>query len=270
MKDQLETLIGAERSGRSESYARRLREVRDEYTRRGALGYGRFPVDLDLVAGEELELRAQRYIEIVERSATRTAWVWSADSAREIAELLAAELSRDWTQIQEKERAFSAAHEIQIVALNAALERARVRLDAGLQLRVQAQVRTAVPLLERLSAPRYEATRRLWERARLAFPRPSEDPALAVRDATGAVEELARVVLGKPKIVLGDSIPELRKRKELHPVALKGLTELWAIRSDVPGLGHGASADPLDVATARYLLDIAEAALRLLIELDAG
>lgn len=270
MRDQLVTLLGAERSGRAGALALSFREVRDEYTRRGALGLRRFAVDLDVAAAAELEHRAERYLAILERSAAVAAWVWTTSNAEAVLEALDSALTTDWEQIQQKERTFSAGRDVRIDALNAALERARSRVHAELQLRVQAQERTAVPLLERLSVPRHEAPLRIWERARFSFPRAGEDPALAVRDAAGAVEELARIVLGKPRIVLGDAIPELRRRKELHPVALKGLSELWALRSDVPGVGHGAATAPMDVATARYLLDLAEAALRLLLDLDAG
>lgn len=270
MRDQLQVLIAAERTGRDEPFGRSLREVRDEYTKRGALGHGHFPVDLDVAAGNELELRAQRYLGIVERSAAVAAWVWTATSASTVEAMLLAELSRDWAQIQQKERAFAAGRELRLVSLNAALERARNRVITELQLRVQAQERTAVPLLEQLSVPRYAAPLRTWERARAHFPRLGEDPALAVRDAAGAVEELARIVLAKPGLTLGDAIRELRARYGVHPAALKGLNELYVLRSDVPGVGHGAADSPMDVATARYLLDIAEAALRLFLNLDAG
>jgi len=264
------TLIAAERSARQHSVAQAFRTVRDDYTRRGALGMGQFPTDLDAAAAAELDVRAHRWLAIAVQSVATARGAWTTKNAEAVEALLRSELARDWEQLQQSERQFAGGRDIVISALNSALELASMRRTAELQLLVQAQDQSVVPLAERLAAPRYVAVAGAWESARSGFPRVGEDPALAARSATGAVEELARIVLGAPKITLGDAIKDFRRQQRLPAPALKGLEELWALRSDTPGVGHGAAAKEMDAAHARYLLDIAEAALQLLLALDAG
>ena len=86
-----------------------------------------------------------------------------------------------------------------------------------------------------------------------------------------AVEQLARIVTGKPGITLGDAIKELQKAGLVEAPLLNGIKEIWGWTSEAPGVRHGSAASATtDAATARYILAQAEAALGLLLAKDAA
>jgi hypothetical protein len=90
-----------------------------------------------------------------------------------------------------------------------------------------------------------------------------------VKEAVGAVEALARIATSKPKATLGEAIKTLRSDGKIEPPLLKGIEELWGWASEEPGVRHSVLEGPLQIADARYCFKLAEAALGLLLAVDA-
>ena len=67
---------------------------------------------------------------------------------------------------------------------------------------------------------------------------------------------------------MGDRIKDLRKGGQLHPTTLKALESLWGYSNEEAGR-HGKSTAPnVDMAQATFMMNVAAAALLLLLELD--
>lgn len=78
-----------------------------------------------------------------------------------------------------------------------------------------------------------------------------------VKEAVGAVEGLAKVVCNRPKGTLSDLLPELKRRHLSHPAMAKIIEAIYAVRSDEPGIGHGAySASNFEYVDAEFFLNI--------------
>ncbi|HEY2945359.1 MAG TPA: hypothetical protein VGN09_23190 [Vicinamibacteria bacterium] len=125
--------------------------------------------------------------------------------------------------------------------------------------------------LEALCAvPRYAGPCQQWTAAQRFLSAPEPDLAQAVAEASSAVEGMARVVLGTSK-TLGDAAQELRQKRGLHPALSLILDKVYGYASDVGGIRHGATTViQVKPAEARFAIDICEAALLLLLALDAG
>ncbi len=87
----------------------------------------------------------------------------------------------------------------------------------------------------------------------------------------GAVEQMARILIGDASATLAEAIKELRGSGRVAAPLLKGIEEIWGLTSQVPGVRHGsASLDSLDPAVAQYVISQAAAALALLLSKDAA
>jgi len=156
-------------------------------------------------------------------------------------------------------------------SLAATFDFATLMIEHELQLLGLMQESARVPLDDQLQAPRYAAIHAAWRRAHTSFAESRPDYKPAVLEAVGAVEQLARLVVGKPTATLGDAIRELRKSEIVPSPLLKGIEELWGWSSGEPGLRHGASVDsPVTLDEARYMLTLADASLFLLLSRDGG
>jgi hypothetical protein len=72
--------------------------------------------------------------------------------------------------------------------------------------------------------------------------RPQPDVENCVKDAVGAVEALARILLGKPSIQLNDAMKEIGDEKGIHKTLQQMVDKLYAYRGDAPGAAHGKTA----------------------------
>jgi hypothetical protein len=119
--------------------------------------------------------------------------------------------------------------------------------------------------------PRYAGPCQHWRAAQAFLGAAEIDFAQAAHEAASAVEGLARIVLGDLKITLGDATKELKMKRGLHPTISNAIDRVYAYTGDVGGIRHGA-ATPVQVkpAEARFAIDVCEAALLLLLALDAG
>jgi signal transduction histidine kinase len=275
MDEQLSSLIHSmvqvERSGRSPTAAAALRDIKGDFAARRALGHGRLPVVLDQSVAEEYEYRTRAYLEIARRVLKETETPWSPAAAESATQLLFGELATDRQELLEMlQSAAGAQQRVRTDALESSAARMARMINDEIALLVARQDRNRLALEELLGAPRYAAVRATWQKANALLNATPPDLANAAKEAVGAVEALARIVVGEGKLTLGDCIKRLRAAGRVPGGALKGLEELWGIASETPGVRHGGSASDLDVPTARYVVDLSQAALRLLLAADAA
>ncbi|MDP3939613.1 MAG: hypothetical protein Q8R92_15950, partial [Deltaproteobacteria bacterium] len=91
------------------------------------------------------------------------------------------------------------------------------------------------------------------------------------KEAVSAVEQLARILTGQPAATLGKCIKALRDSKKVQSPLLQGIEELWIWANQEPGVRHGGSAaGGIAPVEAEYAVKVAEAALLLLLSVDAA
>ena len=124
-------------------------------------------------------------------------------------------------------------------------------------------------LLSQLQAPRYNGPREHWLKA-LDFAQGSKrDLANAAKEAICAVEGMARVLTGDHSGTLGELIKALKATTQLDPALARLLETLWGFTSNAPGVRHGAAvAISIEERETQFVIDTAQAALRLLMEMD--
>jgi hypothetical protein len=121
-----------------------------------------------------------------------------------------------------------------------------------------------------LQADRYSGPRQHWTEVRAAFQESPPRVTHGAREAIHAVEGMAKIVVDRPDDTLGDCIKILKKREMLDGATAKTLEGLWGLTSSIPGLRHGATEEHVVAqALAEYIVGVAEAALKLLLSLDA-
>lgn len=271
VSELLRAMVRTTRSGRAHPTALALRTIKDEFTKNGGLGHGRFPVALDQSVAAEYEVRVNSYIGMAKRVFAESGIPWTRSAANDVQHLITTELITDWEGLLDQLRsAVGPSGKIRIDALEAAQNRLRSHIEQELSLLAIREDRTKVPLADALSSPRYGEVLGAWRKADLFFRQVPPDFANAAKEAVGAVEALARILTGDRKATLGDCIKTLRASGRIAAPLLKGLEELWGAASDRPGVRHGGTATDLEPATARYIFDLAEAALRLLLQADAA
>lgn len=92
--------------------------------------------------------------------------------------------------------------------------------------------------------------------------RPEPDCENCVKEAVSAVEGVARVLLGDPKIVLSGATKLLPKRKDVHPTLVKLLDNLYAYRGDAEGVGHARTGDKeVRIEEAEFVLGVSASAI---------
>lgn len=266
----IHAMVQTERSGRSAPLAAALRDIKGSFGAKGALGHGRLPVDLDSRAAEDYEQRARAYLGIAKRVMQETETPWTRDARAVVLHTLTTELVTDWEELVDAlRRAVGQQGRARIELTEAAKNRAAAVLEQETSLQLLRQERTRLPLIELLGAPRYVDVLAAWRKADDASRGIPPDFAHAAKEAIGAVEALARILVGEPSATLGECVKRLRSHGQVAGPALKGIEELWGIGNATPGVRHGASAS-VDEATARYVVHISQAALNLLLSADSA
>jgi hypothetical protein len=119
------------------------------------------------------------------------------------------------------------------------------------------------------ASPRYAGPQEQWMAAQMALAGSDPDVRRAVTEGIGAVEGLARIVAGNPKLTLGDAMGELRRKGRLDAKLSQAVEKIYAYASDVGGLRHGAATEifvkPIE---GQFAVDVCAAALVLLLNLD--
>lgn len=268
-------LVGVERSRRIAATAAAILVVRDEFTRRNALGHGRLPVEIEKVCAAELEHRAKTWLAISRRAFDESSTRWTAATADALGQLLYTEVRSDWDALLDKYREAVAPHGHEPTLRFGGLDEAQGRIEAEmrseLQLLVLGEDRARVPVTEQLMAPRYAAVLASWDRATTSARATGDERVQAIRDAIGAVEQLTRIATKSPTATLGACIATLKREKRVAEPLLRGVEEIWGWTSNTPGLRHGASASEQPTsAETEYCLKLSEGALVLLLSLDTA
>ncbi|HEY3114756.1 MAG TPA: hypothetical protein VGJ62_13840 [Gemmatimonadaceae bacterium] len=262
-------MIQTSRAGRSLPTYHALQDVRDQFTRNGALGQGRYPVTLDQAASGEYELRAKALSDIAKRVFVETETAWTRSAGNSVLHLLELELVTDWDELLDVQRSMvGPGGSIRFDVLEATKNRMRKHIAEELDLLILRQDKTRLPLDDALAAPRYASVRAAWTKADRLFRNSPPDLANAAKEAVGATEQLARILTGNASATLGDAIKHLRNSSRLQAPLLKGLEELWALTSATPGIRHGGATTPMDPVAAQYVFDLAQAGIRLLLSLS--
>jgi hypothetical protein len=265
----LSGMIETERSRRAVSSDKALVAVRDQFP--NALGHGRYPLLLDDVSAAEYEARGQAWLGLASRVTGELGLEWTAERARSVGHILRMELGRDWEEIYARlERFARGSRGVRMDRLDAAKTRTEHHLEHELDLLVLKADHTRLPLVERLAADRYGAVLGAWRKAHALMDQVPPDLANAAKEAVGAVETLARIVIGEPNAKLGDAIKTLRSSGKVRAPLLKGIEELWGWTSGEPGVRHGALEGSLEPADVQYCFTLTEAALGLLLAADAA
>ena len=90
--------------------------------------------------------------------------------------------------------------------------------------------------------------------------RPEPDAENCVKEAVGAVEGTARILLQDGSILLSDAGKELVKRGKLHPTLQKVLDGVYAYRGAAEGVGHGRTGEPkVTIEDAEFVLNTSAA-----------
>jgi hypothetical protein len=266
-------LVGVERRRRITATATAILAVRDEFTRRNALGHGRLPVEIEKVCAAELEHRANAWLAISRRALDDSSTRWTAATADALGQLLRTEVRSDWDGLLDTYREAVAPHghepTLRFGALDEAQGLTEAEITNELQLLVLGEDRARVPVTDQLMAPRYAAALASWDRATTNARATGDERVQAIRDAVGAVEQLARIVTESPTATLGACVVTLKREKRVAEPLLRGVEEIWGWTSNTPGLRHGASAsEQPSSAETEYCLKLAEGALVLLLSLD--
>jgi hypothetical protein len=160
----LASLIRVERERRVHTSNDAFRAVRDDYTRRGALGHGRLPVDRDNAAGTEYETRARLWMPLAQRVMRDTGVQWTEEAGQALLVLLQLELQSDFAFLLETIKRYAAGSQPRMNLLDAAKDRSRVELEQEVAISVLREDRSRLPLVQQLSAPRYAAPLSAWRR----------------------------------------------------------------------------------------------------------
>jgi hypothetical protein len=276
MDDQATTLL--HRMIRNDRFARDLpfhdglKKVQHDFTVRNALGHSRYRIELDRCAAAEYEFRAKAWFDVAKRLVAELDLPWTKPAAEAIKYALATELSTDWEQV------YAALQQIlgpnagspRIGETEKTKNRMQSHLEHEIDLLLLKQDRSRVPIFEQLQAPRYADVLAGYRKARALAAAVPPDLANSAKEAANAVEQLARVVVRDPNATLGQAIKALKSGGRLQPPLLKGIEEIWGWSSSVPSVRHGSAAEsPVTPAATQYILTIADAALALLLSLDA-
>jgi hypothetical protein len=259
-------LIRGERSRRVLPTARAAADIAEKIP----FGHGHRPVTIDRELATQYESRAKEWLAIATRALASAGFAWTDERANDVRHLLDTELVLDWEELVQVARQRAGPKgEARIIELEAAKDRVAGEIANELHLRVIAQDRSRIPVEELLRAPRYAAVSAALSKSKSNFAASPPDLDNAVKEAIGSVEQLARVVTGKPSATLGDSIKELRSSGQVAAPLLKGIEEIWGWSSATPGVRHGGSSGAADSTTAQYVASLAHAALALLLHADA-
>jgi len=83
-----------------------------------------------------------------------------------------------------------------------------------------------------------------------------------VKEAVGAVEALAKILLNQPSKTLGDLAKPLSVAYLKHPAMEKIIHGIYGVASDIPGARHGAYRTPdFDKYDAEYILNVASSVI---------
>lgn len=79
----------------------------------------------------------------------------------------------------------------------------------------------------------------------------------SVKEAVGAVEGLAKAIFNNTKGTLSDLLPQIKQKHLAHQAMARIFEAVYAVRSDEPGIGHGAyGSSDFKYADAEFMLNV--------------
>ena len=221
---------------------------------------------------------AQRYLKLagdyLARAIQRVGDVgepWTRGLRDGLALIIEAQLTRDRNSIIgiRNERLDRAYDRFALGQMDSAKDVASRRIDEELDARVLRQDRRQLPLLELLKADRYKEVFAHVVAAREALSVPGQDHDV-VREAVLAVEAVARLAVGEN--TLGDCVNKLRQQgDEASRNLFTILEKLWAYSNNARRVRHGGSpGESVSPTHADFVMQVAEAAVRMLLTYDCG
>lgn len=271
LREVLTKRFAAIRSRQRTAATEALTAVREEASSRGALRNSRYAVLLDDVAARQLDARVDEALAEARRLVRQLGLPWTREFGAALTSFLREEAAKDAHELRTLANDFgkSVGGSPIGAAVNASEQRAAEWIASEINLLVYSEALHRRPLMDQLSAGRYEAVREALSEARVKLDRDPSDPVQAAKAAVGAVEQLARIVTSRPTATLGQAIKTLRSEGRVPKPILKGMEELWGWASAEDGVRHGAApADQMDEKACRLAVRSAEAVLAYLLELD--
>ena len=271
LKASITGFIQNERHSKDIEVRKHLRDEQGKAAARGRLGAGLYGAAQDELCAADLLDRGRRWMATAVRVLSETDEQWTESAGNDVRWLLTQELESDFRHLLDELTGVTAQHGLQGVSghLATAKDRARASIEQEVALLTLKHDRRRVPLVEQLSAARYALALAAWEKSQSCLAASPPDLDGAVAGAVGAVEALARIVVGDPKPTLGECIKRLRGKGTIDAPLLKGFEEIWGASSETEGVRHfGGGGQKLTPEVAQYLIATAGACLALLMARD--
>jgi hypothetical protein len=275
LEDRVQTLfaglIATEREARDAELGKLLRSEQHKAAARKILGAGFYFTGQEDRCVDELRLRGAKLLAITKRVLDDSAVSCTEAVASDLLQLLAAEVETDHAHVvtalrQVTTSDFGFATGQQLWSAKASV---LVSLKHEIDLLALKHDRTRVPLVDLLTSARYADCRTLWLKAAECLSKSPPDLEGAVISAVGAVESVAKLIVGNPSATLGVAIKVLRSQGKIEAPLLKGFEELWGYANTARNTRHGGGAGtPVSPDVARYVFDSSAACLRLLLSRD--
>lgn len=123
--------------------------------------------------------------------------------------------------------------------------------------------------VEQLSAPRYAAVLRSYQKAVAFATGPERDLQNAAKEAMSALESAAKIVSGRSSDSLGQALKHLSQSRRLDPSLSRALEALWGYVSRKPFVRHGGvRPEELGESEASFVLEVSRSAISLLLSID--
>ncbi len=188
-----------------------------------------------------------RYFEIKNRYFNEAEWFHVYDFIEFIWQQLDA-MVRYVGDIYEKSRIERVLEEFYL-SINRVLEEeyAGYRLIDGeiVPVTSEIEIQSIAQALKSTELGRFNTSREHLKKALSLFSdREAPDYENSIKEAISALEALARELTGKSNATLGEAIPDLAKRLELHPALVGAINKLYGYASDESGIRHSKKRRP--------------------------
>lgn len=263
-----EKRIEMEMQDRTREFARAAADKHEEVSMRGLGMSSMLILSIHDLARTELEDRARSALAVAQRAFTADDAEPSDELRTEVTGLIdraVRELSSDVDAVYEKH---CSRMQGKWPTLKEPRQRALDLATSDLDVDLLARRRRRVSLGDVLKAPRYQACREHWLKARGLVAAEAPDIENAIKEGVTAVEALAKIVAGGGT-TLGDCIKTLRAERRIDPGTDNILKGLWTFANSAPGVRHGSSSpSSLGVRDWQVFGPMVDGALTLLLSAD--
>jgi len=266
-----ERLLASMLDKRNERLHAELYRRQDDAVRGGRQGMGYYAQEQKDSCVREIKERIDAIWLAYRQVITDASVPWTDDLRHDVLERIRALIEQDVPYVEEMARSVIVlyGHGFEVFlhdAKKGMLERITAEIDLfGVKHRP-----IGAGVILQLQAQPYSGPRQHWIEAQAALRSSPPRFTHAAREAVHAVEGMAKIVAESPNDTLGGCIAVLRKRGVLDAPTAKTLDALWGLVNTIQGIRHGArEVQYLTQARAEHIVGLAEAALKLLLSLDA-